>query len=287
MHAASEWRTGTGSVKPFVVVDALQGVEYMGLQLHTGDLKEVARWLVDCASSAHTDTTIVTHINVNNYYWLRRHPEWRERVQSECVLLLDGIGVKIGAFLLRRGWLPDLNGTDLFPLVMDEAEHRRLRIFLLGGRKDVVDRSVEVVGRRYPGIRVVGSHSGYFHRSDEGEITARIRASAPHLLLVGCGFLRQEEFSLSWREELRVPLIWNVGGLFDFVSGHKPRAPLWMRRARLEWAFRFLLEPRRMWHRNLVAAPCFLVHVLRRSTGREHRAWGWMSPGSPRTARYD
>ena len=240
----------------------LRRVEILGLSMLTGRQVEIAAWLVERAKGSHTSCTIVSHINVNNYYWLHRHPELQEKLRSECVLILDGIGVQLGAFFLGRGWLQNLNGTDLFPLVMREAARAGLRVFLLGGRTDVVERSAEVVRQRFPGVEIAGCRSGYFEPGEEASIASAVRRCNPDLLLVGCGFLRQELFALRQRNRLQVPLIWNVGGLFDFVSGAKPRAPAFVRRARLEWAFRFLVDPRTMWHRNFVAAPWFLGHVL-------------------------
>ena len=244
---------------------SLRQLEILGFSMLTGRPEEVATWLAEAAQGPRDRCTIVSHINANNYYWIQKHPEWRERLRSECVLVMDGIGVQLGAFLLGRGWLPNLNGTDLFPLVMQEAARARLRVFLLGGSQDVVGRSAEVIRRRFPGIAIAGARSGYFEPTEENKIASRIRDCGAEMLLVGRGFLRQELFALQHRERLTVPLIWNVGGLFDFVSGQKPRAPVLVRRARLEWAFRFLLDPRAMWHRNLVAAPWFLGHVVRQS----------------------
>jgi exopolysaccharide biosynthesis WecB/TagA/CpsF family protein len=247
---------------------ALRPVRYGELWLNTGAPAEVARWMIDRARD-RKQSTLAAHINAYNYYRLMRHPDLRERLAREAVLLSDGIGLRIGARLLALAPLSDLNGTDLFPRVMTQASRIRLRVFLLGGRSPVLEAASASLETTYPGIEVVGTFHGFFGRIDEVGVVDQIRASEPDILLVGMGFVRQESFVLRHRTALNVPLVWHVGGLFDFVSGQKPRAPRWMRGVGLEWLFRFLLEPRRMWHRNFVAAPWFLGHLLRgRLSGR-------------------
>jgi exopolysaccharide biosynthesis WecB/TagA/CpsF family protein len=184
-------------------------------------------------------------------------------VGRQCLLLFDGVGMKLGAVLRRKGWVPDVNGTDLFPEVMRLAAARGLRLFFLGGTQEVVQEAVARARARHAGLQVAGFRSGYFGRHQEGEIVERINASGAQLLLVGMGCPLQEAFTLRNLRALEVPVIWQVGGLFDFVSGNKPRAPMLIRRARLEWGFRLALEPRRMWYRYLVVPAWFLQRCLR------------------------
>ena len=240
----------------------LRIVNYLDLKLIAAEPAATADWIVRQAFATDRGT-LIAHINASNYYSLVRRPAIRDRLVRDGVLLLDGIGLKIGGFILGHSHLPDLNGTDLFPLVMERIRHRDLRLFLLGGRREVAERAASSIGRRYPKAHVVGFHTGYFGSKEESHIVDEIRKHRPHALLVGLGFLRQEEFALRYLDELEVPLIWTVGGLFDFLSGAKPRAPRLLRKCRLEWLFRLLLEPRRMWHRYLVAAPWFLGHAVR------------------------
>lgn len=244
--------------------NALLIVRYIDVPLLNGPANSVARWMVDRAF-ASDHRTLISHINANNYYWLSHDPGLRKHLLQVGILLGDGIGLKIGGLMLGHGRLEDLNGTDLFPLVMERGRQRGLRIFLFGGRHNVVHGARLAIETRYPGVEVVGCRNGYFKPGEEHDVVDSIRRSAAHALLVGLGFPRQEEFTLRYHEELDVPLVWNVGGLFDFVSGAKPRAPLVLRRIKLEWFYRFLREPRVMWHRNLVAAPWFLWHAFRTS----------------------
>lgn len=242
----------------------MQLIRLGNLPLVTGSFANAAEWLVERALAAPVRPVVVSHINACNYYYLQRKPVLRDRLAAEAILILDGIGMKIGCLMLGLGWLSDLNGTDLFPLVMERGSRERLRVFCLGSEQHVAASAAREISRCYPGIAIAGVHGGYFRANEEDDIVSSINESGAQMLLIGRGFLIQETFALKYLDRLSVSLVWNVGGLFDFVSGAKPRAPLSLRRVRLEWLYRFLREPGRMWHRNLVAAPGFLVSIVYR-----------------------
>lgn len=241
---------------------ALKMVCIGNIPLSSGEPELVADWML-MSARALQGTTVVAHINTRNYYFLHYDPGLQEKLLQRTILLSDGIGMKLATLIHGHGNLPDLNGTDLFPLVMSRGEAHGLRIFLLGGYPDVARRARLNIEARFPGVVVVGHRDGYFSSLDEPDLLDEIRKCAPDMLLVGFGFPTQEKFSIRVQDELKVPLVWNIGGLFDFVSGAKPRAPRYIRKCKMEWLYRFLLEPRVMWHRNVVAMPWFIVHILR------------------------
>ncbi|MDJ0719292.1 MAG: WecB/TagA/CpsF family glycosyltransferase [Prochloraceae cyanobacterium] len=240
----------------------MQTVNFLGRPLLTGNLEEIANWLISLVQEDSQPPQIVSHVNANNYYHLSKNPIIYDALVSSSYLLFDGIGMKLSACLLNQGWLPDLNGTDLFPLVMARLERAAIPVYFLGADECSISNAVKRTCIQWPRVRVVGFSSGYFSADHEDKIVRAVNASGAKLLLVGRGFPRQELFSLRNRHQFEVSLIWNVGGLFDFVSGAKPRAPVWLRQQHLEWLFRLTLEPRRLWHRTFVVGPWLLNHIL-------------------------
>jgi N-acetylglucosaminyldiphosphoundecaprenol N-acetyl-beta-D-mannosaminyltransferase len=119
------------------------------------------------------------------------------------------------------------------------------------------------VNERYPGVRLAGCRDGYFAPEENAAVVAAIRKARPDVLLVAFGAPRQELWLDQWSAELEVPVSFGVGGLFDFYSGRIRRAPLWMRETGLEWVYRLIQEPRRMWKRYLVGNVVFLYRVWR------------------------
>lgn len=184
------------------------------------------------------------------------------------LLLNDGVGINIASRLLYGKPFPDnLNGTDFTPYFLDQCR-TPLNVFLLGARPAVIVRVAEIFVRRWPQHSLVGYQDGFFTEADEDRVIEIIRRAKPHLLLVAMGNGLQER----WVERL-VPEVtlsaWGVGALFDFLAGEAQRAPLWMRRLNIEWVYRLMAEPKRMWQRYILGNPKFVLRVLReRRRGR-------------------
>ncbi len=235
----------------------------------TGSFHETAEWLAGLARIEGEAPSVITHINVYNYHLLKKNGELKRYITEYNHIIFDGIGMKIGAWLNGFGWLPDLNGTDLFPLVMRLVERGDRSVYILGGNDAAAKGAAKYIEKRWPGVKIAGYRNGYFSLMEEEEITSEINAARADILINSRGFLPQEDFVRRNRNALNVPLIWNTGGLVDFISGTKPRAPFWIRKLRLEWLFRFMIEPGRMFYRNFIVTPFFLIEMIYKGlTGR-------------------
>ncbi|MCX5868911.1 MAG: WecB/TagA/CpsF family glycosyltransferase [Proteobacteria bacterium] len=187
--------------------------------------------------------------------------EFREILKRADLVLNDGLGLEIAGRVLGKPFPENLCGTDFLPLVLERAGRLGKSVYLLGGKPGNVEACGERLAREIPGIKLVGIQSGYF--TDEALVTDSIRAARPDLLLVGMGVPIQEKLIDRWIPALPVRLAIGVGAFLDFYSGAVPRAPLWVRRRRMEWLFRLVREPRRLWRRYLVGNMTFLLRLLR------------------------
>ena len=244
----------------------MMSVEFLGLRFLAAREAAAADWLLGLVRREAVSPALVCHANCYNLYCYSRQQGLSEAVFRRAQVLFEGIALKTAALIVRGAWLPDVNGTDLFPLVMRKAP-ADLRVFLLGGRHDVVARTKQIIELRWPHVRVIGAETGHFETTGAERILARINDRRPDILLLGLGCPYQEQLALAWAERLQVRVVWTVGGLFDTLSGAKKRAPRWMRRARLEWLFRLGCEPRRLWRRTFVAVPWLALRVLRQKIG--------------------
>ena len=172
-----------------------------------------------------------------------------DHVNDPGVLLVnDGIGLDIAAKLLHgKRFADNLNGTDFTPLLFARSP-RPLKVFMVGGKPEILARAVAHVEQRL-GQQVVGSCDGYDGLRTAADIDQRINASGAEVVLVAMGNPIQERWILEHRSALRAGILMGVGALFDFWAGDKPRAPRIMQRLRLEWLFRLGLEPRRLLRR--------------------------------------
>jgi len=185
----------------------------------------------------------------------------------------DGMSVVWALKALGRPVPERVAGVDLMAELLTAGSRERLRVYLLGARQEVLDALVAECGRSYPGLTMAGARNGYFTADDHLSIVEDIRASAPDLLFVGMPSPFKDVFCERYRDRLDVPVIVGVGGSFDVLAGHTRRAPRAAQKLGLEWAWRLVMEPRRLWKRYLTTNTEFIWLVMR-------EAWRGRSGGS-------
>ncbi|MEO9461357.1 MAG: WecB/TagA/CpsF family glycosyltransferase [Marinomonas sp.] len=220
---------------------------------------EIARHIV-ALSQSETKTSI-NFINAHCINVSRKDKEYCAALYSSDLLLPDGVGIEIAAKMQGQELADNLNGTDLFPDLCAYAQERSASIFLLGGNPGVAEDAGEWAQAQYEGLKISGTHSGYFDKAEEEALIAQINASRSSLLLVGLGVPLQEKWIERNRDRLDVPVAMGVGGLFDYYAGRIPRAPAVVRRFKSEWVWRLAMEPRRMAKRYLWGNAAFLSYA--------------------------
>jgi N-acetylglucosaminyldiphosphoundecaprenol N-acetyl-beta-D-mannosaminyltransferase len=162
---------------------------------------------------------------------------------------------------------PRITGTDYFHALLGGLQQRGGgRVFFFGSSQRVLDRIAERFAADFPSLTLCGTLSPPFGEWSDKEncrMVQVINEAKPDVLWVGMTAPKQEKWVESNRRELSAPVIGSIGAVFDFYAGTYSRAPQWMCRVGLEWAYRFLLEPRRMWRRNFLSAPKFVWLVFR------------------------
>jgi N-acetylglucosaminyldiphosphoundecaprenol N-acetyl-beta-D-mannosaminyltransferase len=175
----------------------------------------------------------------------------------------DGTGVRWAVRLLHGRALRDnINGTDVVPLLFARTAGRGLRYFLLGNMPERIERAAAHARVAFPGWTQAGYHHGYLSEDDVDAVIEQINASEAHMLLVGMGNPKQEQWIARHLPRLRVPLCMGTGGLFDYWVGDLVRAPAWVRRLGYEWLHLLLKQPHKA-RRYLLGNPKFLLRVIR------------------------
>ncbi len=182
---------------------------------------------------------------------------------EDFLILPDGVGVDMAAKILYGAPFPaNLNGTDFVPGFL-QAASKPLTVGLLGATRSNAEGAAAKLTAIAPQHSYVVVHDGYFSPLEEPGVVETIKALRPDVLLVAMGVPRQELWIARNLTDKHCTLPIAVGALLDFLSGAVPRAPGWMRRMRLEWLFRLIVEPGRLWRRYIVGNPLFLARVLR------------------------
>ena len=197
-------------------------------------------------------------INAAKLVAMRDDPALR-RIVSGCELIsADGQSVVWASRLLGDALPERVAGIDLMDDVMALAECRGYRVYFLGARREVLERALERLQARFPRLEVAGARDGYFDEDQSRGVADAIRASRPDVVFVAMSSPRKEYFLGEYGPSLGAPFVMGVGGSIDVIAGLTRRAPLVWQRLGLEWLFRLLQEPRRMFRRYAVTNARFL-----------------------------
>ena len=228
-----------------------------GVRFATVSMAEAMDFIDRAVAPTASKKSFCAFVNADCLNQAYNDREYAETLQSADQVWADGIGVAIAARYVGSPVSENVNGTDMFPLLCQSGH----RIFLLGGRPGVAEKARERAMQQFPEASIIGAEHGYFG-DDAAAVIARIDAAAPDILLVGLGVPRQEFWIRDHLEQLNCRLAIGVGGLFDFASGRIKRAPLWMRKVKLEWLYRLYQEPIRLFKRYVLGNPLFLWRVI-------------------------
>ncbi len=185
--------------------------------------------------------------------------ELKEILNTADLVVPDGAGTVWASNYLGVKMPERVAGFDLVHALFADAPAKKYRIFFFGSAPGVAQKAKAKAEADFPGIQIVGVRNGFFTADDEAEIIAQIKAAKPDLLLAALGVPKQEKWLKQHMNEIGCPLNIGVGGTFDVMAGVMKRAPLWMQKAKLEWLFRGMLQPKRIG--RLMALPRFVMAV--------------------------
>ena len=237
-------------------------INILNTTIHNLSMKETLA-LVSRAISANNQLHHVV-VNAGKIVAMQKDDALRKSVNESDIINADGQAVVWAAKFLRKPLKERVAGIDLMENLVELAHKQDHKIFLLGAKEEVVQKVSEIYQEKYSTNLIAGYRNGYFTREDEPEIAQQIANSGAQMLFVAITSPIKENFLYNHRELLKdVPFVMGVGGSFDVVSGLTKRAPVWMQNAGLEWFYRFLQEPKRMWKRYLVGNSTFIWLVLK------------------------
>jgi N-acetylglucosaminyldiphosphoundecaprenol N-acetyl-beta-D-mannosaminyltransferase len=230
---------------------------------------------VAAVEQAIATRTFTQHMAINAAKLVTMHNDEKLReIIGGCELVnADGQAVVWASRLLGDPLPERVAGIDLMDELLAVAERRGYRVYFLGARAEVLERALERLRERYPALQIAGARDGYFGDDEEAAVCDAIRATEPDMLFVAMSSPRKEYFLGSYGQAIGAPFVMGVGGSIDVVAGITRRAPERWQRLGLEWAYRLLQEPRRMFKRYAVTNTRFAALVARELlTGRRgHR----------------
>lgn len=228
-----------------------------GITISTLGRKETAEFIISRMRAG--EKVVREDLNAAKVVWCEAEGPVRKAVESASIVNPDGQSVVWAARLLGIPIKERVTGIDLMQDLIHQASLHGLRIYLLGAHANTVSILADSIVDQYDEKLVAGFADGYFVEQDEASIVHKINDANPDMLFIGISSPKKEEFVLRNADALNVGLIMGVGGSFDVLAGKTSRAPLWMQHSGLEWLYRLIQEPGRMWKRYLVTNSQFIA----------------------------
>ena len=202
-------------------------------------------------------------INASKVNLIQQDRNLREIVNNCPLINADGQSIvwaakKLGYYIPER-----VTGIDLFQRMVEDSEKEGYRVYFFGAKEEVVKKVVEIYMSKYPNLQVAGYRNGYFTEEEGIKIAKDIRDSKADILFVAFSSPKKEYWIDKYKDIMEVPFSMGVGGSFDIVAGVTKRAPRWMQKCGMEWFYRFVQEPKRMWERYIIGNFNFIQLVLK------------------------
>jgi exopolysaccharide biosynthesis WecB/TagA/CpsF family protein len=210
---------------------------------------------IDYLIAMKNNSYVVTP-NVDHIVKLQSDDEFKTIYDKADLVLADGMPIVWASKLLGKPIKEKVSGSDLFPKLCEHASINGYSIFLLGAALGVAEKAAKKLIEMYPKLNIVGTYSpsfGFENDKEENEkIIRMIKESKPDILFVGVGAPKQEKWIFKYKNKYNVPVSLGIGASFDFIAGNIKRAPKWMQNCGLEWFYRLLKEPKRMFKRYII-----------------------------------
>lgn len=225
-------------------------------------MQETVAWIEDVihhrsGPKQHTAISATKVVKARKDLFLKRS------IEESHLVNVDGQGVVWAANLLKIPVPERVTGIDLMWELVAVSQKKGYRLYLLGATQNILDALINRIKAEYPKTVIAGAHHGYFSEMDAGNIAKKIAAANVDILFVGMPTPRKEVFIQKYLQEMNLHFAMGVGGSFDVLSGKIRRAPQWMQKSGLEWFFRLLQEPKRLFLRYTINNPIFIALVLK------------------------
>jgi N-acetylglucosaminyldiphosphoundecaprenol N-acetyl-beta-D-mannosaminyltransferase len=235
----------------------------LGVQFNNINMKEAVKQAIYYTNQK--DTKIIYTPNPEIVMEAYNNESLKSIVNKADMVVADGIGVVIGSRIIKRPLPERVAGYDLVQNLFSEIKDAGKTVYFFGAAKGVAELAASKMEEEHKGLKIVGTHDGYFDNDEE--IINEINTLKPDILLVGLGAPKQEFWIFNNKDDLDVKLCIGVGGSFDGMAGKVKRAPILFRKLGLEWFYRLIMQPTRI--KRMMRLPIFLIKVI--LTGKRYK----------------
>lgn len=208
-------------------------------------------------------------VNADKVNVLKKNQRLRQIVNDCDIINADGISIVWASKKLGKPLKERVAGIDLMMELLKLAEDKGYKVYFLGAKQQVIEKTIDVVEQRYSSLKIVGFRNGYFSENEWPEIADKLKKSEAQIVFVGITS-PLKEYLIEYLQNQKLDSVFmGVGGSFDVISGNINRAPQWVQNIGMEWLFRFLQEPGRLWKRYIIGNARFIWSVYREKYRRK------------------
>ncbi len=220
---------------------------------------------IDIIDRAISERKTIHHVVINaaKVVNAQKDEELKKSITDCDIINADGQAIVWASRFLNVPLPERVAGIDLMDELVRLAAKKKYKVFLLGAKEEIVKKVANTYSDKYGPAIIAGYRNGYFKKEEELQVAKQIAESNADILFVAITSPKKEIFLNTYKKEINIPFIMGVGGSFDVVAGFVKRAPVWMQRSGLEWFFRVIQEPKRMWKRYLVGNSEFIYLILK------------------------
>ena len=206
-------------------------------------------------------------VNADKLNEMAKNEDLRRIVNNCGIINADGASVILASKFLKKELPERVAGIDLMQDLIALSEHCGYRVYLLGAKQEVVEKTAEVLQTNHPKLNIVGTHNGYFKKEEWPMISEELKCAQPDFVFVGITSPLKEYLVEFLQQDGHRCVFMGVGGSFDVISGNISRAPKWIQKINMEWFYRMLQEPKRLFKRYFVGNTKFILAVLKEKRG--------------------
>lgn len=241
-------------------------INICGVEVDRYSLDQVVDQIINHARSRNAPGYVVTP-NAQHIVMLQNNARFRQIYQQATLTVPDGVSLLWAAQFLGTPLQGRVNGTDLFEKLCMSCADAGVKVFFLGGRPGAAEGAAQVLSARHPNLQIAGTYCPPYgfeaDLSERARIQEAVATAAPDILFVGLGAPKQEYWIYEHYQQLGIPISIGIGVSFEFVAGAVQRAPKLLQQLGLEWAFRLVTEPKRLWRRYVFGNSSFTWLVLK------------------------
>ena len=235
-------------------------LKILGVEVDNITVDEAGEITKELIENSNKSCELIVAPNVEFIMTAQKDKDFFEILKTAKLATPDSVGVEIAGKIQKKPLKQRIPGQAYFRKVLECGEKEGWTFYLLGGKGDTVNRAIENIKKIYPKVNIVGSHEGFFKEDSEEYVINEINKLQPNVLFVAMGAPRQEKWIYEHRNELKVDVAAGQGGTFDYEAGNIRRAPKWIQKIGMEWFWRLILQPSRIF--RMMALPKYLIRII-------------------------